>query len=93
MSFVGPRPEVPKYVAMYNEKQKEILKIRPGITDIASIRYRDENAILAQSRDPEQTYINEIMPDKLRLNFKYIENMSVIYDIRLIFETVLKIVK
>jgi len=93
MGFVGPRPEVPKYVAMYNEKQKEILKIRPGITDIASIRYRDENAILAQSRDPEQTYINEIMPDKLRLNFKYIENMSVIYDIRLIFETVLKIVK
>ena len=93
MSFVGPRPEVPKYVAMYNEKQKEILKIRPGITDIASIRYRDENAILAQSRDPEQTYINEIMPEKLDLNFKYLENISIIWDIKLIIITIFKIIK
>lgn len=93
MSFVGPRPEVPKYVEMYDENQRSILKIRPGITDIASIEYRDENSILAQSKNPEETYINEIMPRKIELNFKYIENMSVIYDIKLIIETIFKVIK
>ncbi len=93
MSFVGPRPEVPKYVAMYDENQRSILKIRPGITDIASIKYRDENSILAQSKNPEETYINEIMSRKIELNFKYIENMSVIYDIKLIVETIFKVIK
>ena len=93
MSFVGPRPEVPKYVAMYDENQRSILKIRPGITDIASIEYRDENSILAQSKNPEEAYINEIMPRKIELNFKYIENMSVIYDIKLIIETIFKVIK
>jgi lipopolysaccharide/colanic/teichoic acid biosynthesis glycosyltransferase len=93
MSFVGPRPEVPKYVAMYNGNQRSILKIKPGITDLASIEYRDENSILAQSENSEKTYIDEIMPRKIELNFKYIENMSVIYDIRLIIETIFKVIK
>lgn len=93
MSFVGPRPEVPKYIAMYNKNQRSILKVRPGITDIASIEYRDENSILAQSKNPEKAYINEIMPRKIELNFKYIENMSVIYDIKLIIETIFKVIK
>lgn len=92
MSFVGPRPEVPKYVAMYNENQRSILKIRPGITDIASIIYRDENLILAKSENPEETYIKEIMPKKIELNVKYIKKMSVIYDIGLIFKTIFKII-
>ncbi|WP_236914427.1 sugar transferase [Clostridium sp. Cult2] len=93
MSFVGPRPEVPKYVAMYDENQRCILKIRPGITDIASIEYKDEDLILAQSKNPEETYINEIMPKKIKLNVKYIENMSIAYDIRLIIETIFKVIK
>lgn len=92
MSFVGPRPEVPKYVAMYDENQISILKIRPGITDIASIEYRDENSLLGKSEDPEETYINEIMPRKIELNVKYIKKMSVIYDIGLIFKTIYKVI-
>lgn len=92
MSFVGPRPEVPKYVAMYDENQRSILKIRPGITDIASIEYRDENSLLAKSDNPEETYINEIMPRKIELNVKYIKKMSVIYDIGLIFKTIYKVI-
>lgn len=93
MSFVGPRPEVPKYVAMYDENQRSILKIRPGITDIASIKYRDENSILAKSEDPEQTYIQDIMPRKIELNIKYIKNMSVLYDIGLIIKTISKVIR
>ena len=68
MSVVGPRPEVPKYVAMYNPKQREVLSVRPGLTDYASIKYVNENEILEKSSNPEQTYIDEIMPEKLALN-------------------------
>ncbi|MFV9510482.1 sugar transferase [Tepidibacillus sp. LV47] len=93
MSFVGPRPEVPRYTALYNAEQKKVLTIRPGITDYASIKYRDENEILAQSDDPEKTYIEQIMVDKLKLNLQYIEEMSFWNDIKIIFRTLLKIVE
>jgi lipopolysaccharide/colanic/teichoic acid biosynthesis glycosyltransferase len=74
MSLVGPRPELRKYVDLYSESQKDVLKVRPGITDIASLDYIDENEILGRSTDPEKTYIEEIMPAKLKLNTKYIDN-------------------
>jgi lipopolysaccharide/colanic/teichoic acid biosynthesis glycosyltransferase len=93
MSFVGPRPEVPKYVAIYNEMQRNILKVRPGITDLASIKYRDENSLLAKSIKPEETYINEIMPQKIELNIEYIRNMSLIYDVKLILTTILVVLR
>ncbi|MDY3828331.1 MAG: sugar transferase [Clostridium sp.] len=92
MSFVGPRPEVPKYVAMYNETQREVLSVRPGITDLASIRYRNENEILGRAKnadEAEDMYINEIMPDKLKLNLEYIEKSNVFYDIYIIFKTII----
>jgi len=88
MSLVGPRPEVPKYVEMYTEEQREVLKVRPGITDLASIEYRHENDIMAQAEDKEATYINEIMPAKLELNKKYIEKITFWRDLKLIFKTV-----
>lgn len=93
MSFVGPRPEVPKYVAMYNEDQMNILKVRPGITELASIEYRDENILLAQSSNPEDTYINEIMPRKILLNIEYLRNISFFYDVKLILKTIYKIIR
>lgn len=92
MSFVGPRPEVRHYVEMYNEEQKKVLLIRPGITDRASIIFRDEAQLLAKSDNPEETYIHEIMPKKLEYNLDYIRNFSVWTDIRLILETLRKII-
>lgn len=92
MSFVGPRPEVPKYTALYDGYQKNILKIRPGITDLASIKYKDEASVLAKSENPEETYINEIMQEKLRINLEYIEKISVIQDIKLIVITILEVI-
>ena len=91
MSFVGPRPEVPKYVEMYNEEQRKVLSVRPGITDYASIEYRNENDILAKSDNPEQTYIDEVMPAKLKLNLRYISEMSLKTDLKIIFGTIFKI--
>jgi len=91
MSLVGPRPEVPKYVDMYNAEQKEIFKVKPGITDYASIEYSDENELLAQAEDAEKTYIEEIMPAKLKLNRKYIETMSLKTDIQIIWMTLRKV--
>jgi len=91
MSLVGPRPEVRKYVEMYNSEQKAVLNIRPGITDYASIKYFDENAILGKSENPERTYIEEIMPHKLNLNLHYISEMSFLTDFKIIFSTVFKI--
>ena len=93
MSFVGPRPEVRKYVEMYNDYQKNVLKIKPGITDLASIEYRDESTLLGQSANPEKTYIEEIMPTKLKLNLKYMQEFSFFYDIKLILKTLVKIVE
>ena len=93
MSIVGPRPEVPKYVALYDERQRQVLSVRPGLTDYASIEYISENELLAQSPDPDRTYIEEIMPAKLELNLKYIDNQSVMEDLRLIFKTLFTIMK
>lgn len=93
MSIVGPRPEVPKYVVLYNEQQRRVLSVRPGLTDYASIDYISESELLAQSADPDRTYIEEIMPAKLELNLKYIENQSITEDLRLIFKTLFSILK
>lgn len=93
MSFVGPRPEVPEYVAVYpNNIKQKILSIRPGITDWASIEMIDENEILAKSNNPEQTYINEILPIKLNYAVEYIDNYSFFEDIKIILETLKKII-
>lgn len=88
MSLVGPRPEVRKYVNYYSNKQLEILNIRPGITDLASIKYKNENEILGKSIDPEKTYIQEIMPHKLELNREFIENPTIIKYFTIIFRTI-----
>lgn len=93
MSIVGPRPEVPKYVALYDERQRHVLSVRPGLTDYASIEYISESELLAQSPDPDKTYIEEIMPEKLELNLKYIENQSIMEDLRLILKTLSSIVR
>ncbi|MDD3741601.1 MAG: sugar transferase [Bacteroidales bacterium] len=92
MSVVGPRPEVRKYVDMYNEEQLKVLTIRPGITDYASIEYSRENELLAKSDNPEKTYIDEIMPAKLKLNLKYISEIGFATDIKIIFRTLGKII-
>lgn len=93
MSLVGPRPEVPKYVALYNDEQKKVLSVKPGITDLASIEYKDENSLLESGDNPEEKYINEIMPAKLALNLQYLQNRGFFYDIKLIFLTIWKIIR
>lgn len=93
MSLVGPRPEVRKYVDLYTEEQKKVLSVRPGITDYASIEYMDENVLLEKSSDPDETYIEEIMPAKIKLNMKYINNQTLVEYFKLIFLTLFKIVR
>lgn len=88
MSFVGPRPEVRKYVDLYTEEQMRVLSVRPGITSPASIKYRNENDILAREDDPEKYYIDVIMQDKLAIGLDYIDHQSMITDIKLIFQTI-----
>lgn len=90
MSLVGPRPEVPKYVNLYTEEQRKVLQVRPGITDIASLRYKDENDILGSVDNPEEYYVNVIMKDKLKLNIEYIEKSNIFLDIYLIIKTIVK---
>jgi lipopolysaccharide/colanic/teichoic acid biosynthesis glycosyltransferase len=92
MSLVGPRPEVRKYVDLYNDDQKKVLTVKPGITDYASLEYFDENELLGKSKDPEQTYINRVMPAKLELNKKYIREAGLGTDIRIIFGTLKRII-
>ncbi|MCL2435520.1 MAG: sugar transferase [Lentimicrobiaceae bacterium] len=88
MSLVGPRPEVRKYVDLYNDEQKRVLNVRPGITDYASIAYKNENNILAQSENPEKQYVEKIMPEKLQLNLLFIVNQSVKEYFKILFLTV-----
>lgn len=88
MSVVGPRPEVPKYVSLYNKEQQNVLSIKPGITDFASIEYVRENELLSASSDPEKTYIEEIMPAKLELNLKYLREQSFLTDMKIILQTI-----
>jgi lipopolysaccharide/colanic/teichoic acid biosynthesis glycosyltransferase len=93
MSLVGPRPEVPRYVAHYPTALRDkVLSVRPGITDIASIEYRDESAVLAASANPEQTYLNEVLPHKLALAARYVDQASLWLDIQLIARTLVAIV-
>ncbi len=92
MSLVGPRPEVRRYVDMYSPEQMRVLDVRPGITSLASIRYRNENEILAASDDPDRTYIEKVMPDKLAIDLEYVADASLINDIRLIFSTFREII-
>lgn len=93
MSFIGPRPEVPKYVELYTPYQRQVLLVRPGITDYASIAYRNENDLLAGASDPEAMYIEQIMPDKIELNMKYLREISPLADIRLILKTIVAVIK
>lgn len=88
MSLVGPRPEVAEYVNLYTEEQRKVLSVRPGITDYASVCFRNENEILAEAEDPQKEYIEHIMPLKLRYNAKYIEEMGVFTDLKIIFLTI-----
>ena len=93
MSFVGPRPEVERYVRLYTPYQRQVLLVRPGITDYASIAYRNENDLLAGAKDPEKMYIEQIMPDKIELNMKYLREISPLADIKLILKTIAAVVK
>ena len=94
MSLVGPRPEVPRYVAQYPaELRDKVLSVRPGITDIASIEYRDESAVLARAQDPEHAYVHEVLPHKLALAASYVDQASLWLDIKLIVRTIAAIVR
>jgi lipopolysaccharide/colanic/teichoic acid biosynthesis glycosyltransferase len=92
MSFVGPRPEVPFYVNMFTEQEKQILTVRPGITDWASLWNSDEGSILAGSPDPEKTYLEKIRPEKIKLQLKYVQERSLFTDFTIIIKTLLKII-
>ena len=92
MSLVGPRPEVRKYVDLYSPDQMRVLSVRPGITSLASIRYRNENEILAQADDPDRCYVEQVMPDKLAIDLEYVENANLWNDIKLIFSTFREII-
>lgn len=93
MSLVGPRPEVRRYVDLYTAEQRQVLSVRPGITDYASIEYIDENRLLAQSAEPDKTYIEEIMPAKIALNMRYINHQSLGEYFKIIFLTFANIIR
>ena len=93
MSLVGPRPEVRHYVNYWTEEQMHVLDVRPGITDPASIKFRNENELLAQAEDPEKYYIEVIMQEKIKLYLDYVKKNSLCYDIKLIFQTFWVIIK
>lgn len=92
MTLVGPRPEVPRYVEAFHRDYQEILTVRPGLTDLASLKYRDEAALLGQSADPEQEYLHRVLPDKIRLGKEYIRCSSLAFDMTLIVKTVRKVI-
>lgn len=93
MSIVGPRPEVKEYVDLYNDEQKKVLDVKPGITDYASLEYFEENELLGRSENPQETYIHEIMPAKLELNKKYLANPTISHDISIMWKTFMKMIK
>lgn len=93
MSLVGPRPEVRKYVDLYTDEQQKVLSIRPGITDYASIEYMNENELLEHSLNPDKTYVEDVMPAKLALNMKYINNPTLFEYFKLVFLTIFKIAR
>jgi lipopolysaccharide/colanic/teichoic acid biosynthesis glycosyltransferase len=91
MSLVGPRPEVKRYVDMYSVEQRKVLEVKPGITDYASIEYSNENELLGKADDPEKMYVEEIMPAKLKLNLRYVQEKSFFVDLKIIIRTAMKI--
>lgn len=93
MSLVGPRPEVERYVRLYTPEQRKVLSVRPGITDWASIEYVDENVILGQAENPDKAYVEQIMPDKIRYNMKWIEARGVVEYFKIIFMTFWRIIR
>ena len=93
MSLVGPRPEVPKYVELFASDYRDILSVRPGITDPASVKYRDEGKVLAAAADPEAAYIEQILPEKIALARQYIERSSLVYDVGILFQTFWRILR
>lgn len=92
MSIVGPRPEVAKYVNLYNEEQLKVLNVKPGITDWASIKFRNENELLAKAEKPEEFYISEVMPAKLQMSLQYIKKNNLIVDLKIIWMTLKKVI-
>lgn len=93
MSVVGPRPEVPRYVALYTSEQRAVLDVRPGLTSLASIAYINENEVLGRSSDPERTYTEEVLPAKLALDLKYVKERSLLLDLRIIAGTAARMLK
>ena len=93
MSFVGPRPEVRKYVNLYKQDQMQVFKVRPGITDLASIEYRNESELLSNQENPDNYYINVIMPKKLQINLEYLKQRSFLKDLIVILKTIKTIIK
>jgi len=93
MSFVGPRPEVPHYVELFRRDYEEILTVRPGITDLASLKYRDEAEVLRHAENPEEEYVRHVLPDKIRLAKEYLRRSSLFFDMTLIFKTLLALVR
>jgi lipopolysaccharide/colanic/teichoic acid biosynthesis glycosyltransferase len=91
MAFVGPRPEVAEFVELFRQDYEEILKVRPGITDLASLKYRDEATFLGKFNNPAEAYVKQILPDKLQLGKDYIQRSSFIFDLRIILKTLLKL--
>jgi lipopolysaccharide/colanic/teichoic acid biosynthesis glycosyltransferase len=91
MSLVGPRPEVPRFVDMFRAEYTEVLQVRPGITDLASIKFRDEASLLSGSDNPERTYVEQILPEKLALAREYVARSSLVFDLRILFRTALQI--
>lgn len=91
MSIVGPRPEVEKYTRLYTDEQRKVLSVRPGITDWASIKYIDENEILGQAEDPDKAYVEQIMPDKIKYNMRWIEKQNLFEYFRIIINTFFRI--
>ena len=92
MSIVGPRPEIPEVVELYNEEQKKVLSVRPGMTDLATLEFLKEGKIMESSQNLYQDYTQKVLPEKLKLNLQYIENQSLVFDIKLIIQTIFKIV-
>ena len=93
MSLVGPRPEVERYVRLYTPEQRIVLSVKPGITDYASIAFSNENELLGQAKDPEEMYINEIMPKKIEYNLNFINNRTLVEYFKIIFMTLCKIIQ
>jgi lipopolysaccharide/colanic/teichoic acid biosynthesis glycosyltransferase len=91
MTFVGPRPELPHFVALYRDEYEDILKVKPGLTDLASLKYRDEAALLGKAGNPDEEYVKRVLPDKICLAKDYIRHSSFFFDLRLIFKTIFKL--